>query len=110
MQNSQIHPTVSTKVKEKVQPKEAPKYHVILWNDESHTFDYVIVMMHDLFGYSVEQGFQIAKTVDSQGKAIVLTSGLEEAEFKRDQIHAYGADPQLNDCVGAMFATLERAR
>ena len=110
MQSSQIETIVKTEVKDKVQPKQAPLYHVILWNDDSHTFDYVIIMMHDLFGYPVERGFQIAKTVHTQGKAIVLTSSLEEAEFKRDQIHAYGSDPEMRDCVGSMFSTLELAR
>ena len=66
-------------------PKRQPPYHVILWNDESHTFDYVIGMMMELFGHTLEKGVQIAKEVDTQGRAIVLTTTMEHAELKRDQ-------------------------
>ena len=48
-----------------------------------------------------------AKEVDSQGRAIVLTSTLEHAELKRDQIHAYGKDGLIDDCKGSMWATVE---
>ena len=39
----------------------------------------------------------------------VLTTTLEHAELKRDQIHAFGRDKQIDDCVGAMYATVEPA-
>ncbi len=42
--------------------------------------------MMELFGYTAEKGYEIAKTVDTQGKAIVLTTTKEHAELKRDQI------------------------
>ena len=49
-------------------------------------------MLMELFGYPPEKGFQMAKEVDTQGRVIVLTTTLEHAELKRDQIHAYGKD------------------
>jgi ATP-dependent Clp protease adaptor protein ClpS len=54
-------------------------------------------------------GYQIAKTVDTHGKAIVLTTTLEHAELKRDQIHAFGRDEQIDGCAGAMYASIEPA-
>ena len=89
--------------------RRQPRYHVILWDDDDHSYEYVIVMMKKLFAYSLEKGYEIAKTVDSQGRAICLTTTLEHAELKRDQIHAYGSDPLIESCQGSMSATIEPA-
>jgi ATP-dependent Clp protease adaptor protein ClpS len=88
-------------------PKRQPRYSVILWNDDDHSYSYVIAMMMELFGHTAEKGYEIAKTVDTQGRAVVLTTTKEHAELKRDQIHAYGRDPTMPDCVGSMWSTIE---
>lgn len=89
--------------------RRQPPYNVILLNDDDHTYDYVIRMLKELFGFSDEKGFQLAKEVDSHGRVIVCTTSLERAELKRDQIHAYGPDPLLERCQGSMSAVLEPA-
>lgn len=88
-------------------PRKMPMYNVILWNDNDHSYDYVVEMMRKLFGFVKERGFQIAKEVDKQGKAICVTTTLEHAELKRDQIHAYGPDKGIERCKGSMSATIE---
>jgi ATP-dependent Clp protease adaptor protein ClpS len=45
--------------------------------------------------------------VDEDGKAACLTTTLEHAELKRDQIHAFGNDPVVSECQGSMSATIE---
>jgi ATP-dependent Clp protease adaptor protein ClpS len=87
--------------------KRQPPYHVILWNDDDHSYEYVIKMLLDLFGHPVEKGFQLATEVDTQGRVIVLTTTREHAELKRDQIHAYGKDVLIAGCKGSMSATIE---
>ncbi len=88
-------------------PKRQPRYNVILWDDQDHTPEYVIGMMRQLFGYPAVKGMQIALEVDSQGRAIVLTTTREHAELKRDQIHAFGKDPLNDECPGSMWASIE---
>jgi ATP-dependent Clp protease adaptor protein ClpS len=88
-------------------PKRQPRYNVILWDDQDHTFEYVIAMVQQLFGFQVEKGFHIAEEVNNRGRAIVLTTTREHAELKRDQIHAYGKDSQIQSCKGSMSATIE---
>ncbi|NLS93875.1 MAG: ATP-dependent Clp protease adaptor ClpS [Planctomycetaceae bacterium] len=102
-------PAEETQTDEREETKRQPPYNVVLWNDDDHTYEYVIAMMMQLFGHTMERGYQIAKTVDTQGKAIVLTTTLEHAELKRDQIHAFGQDKQIKDCAGSMYATVEPA-
>ena len=95
------------KAKQKTRPKRQPRYHVVLWDDNDHTYDYVIQMMRELFGFPEEQGMQIAETVDRTGRAICLTTTREHAELKRDQIHAYGKDSLILQCRGSMWASIE---
>ena len=96
-------------VGERKKPKRQPPYHVILWNDDEHTYEYVIGMLMQLFAYPPEKGFLMAKEVDTQGKVIVLTTTREHAELKRDQIHAFGKDDLIAGCKGSMSATIEPA-
>jgi len=95
------------KQKQDKNPKRQPRYNVILWDDDDHTYAYVIAMLMELFGYPAEKGYQLAKEVDSSGRVIVLTTTREHAELKRDQIHAYGKDGLIERCQGSMWATIE---
>jgi ATP-dependent Clp protease adaptor protein ClpS len=102
-------PTVKTCEQTDRQPKRQPPYHVILWNDDDHSYEYVITMLMTLFGHPPEKGFALAKEVDTQGRVIVLTTTREHAELKRDQIHAFGRDVLIANCKGSMSATIEPA-
>jgi len=94
-------------VDQRQEPKRLPPYHVILWNDDAHSYPYVITMLQSLFGHPPEQGYQLAKEVDTQGRVIVCTTTKERAELKRDQIHAYGKDDLIDGCQGSMKASIE---
>lgn len=86
--------------------RRVPRYHVILWDSDDHTFEYVQQMLRELFGHETQQCVKLAKTVDEEGRAVVLTTTLEHAELKRDQIHAYGKDEERGT-KGSMSATIE---
>lgn len=98
-------PVVRKKTNKK--SKKQPRYNVVLWDDSDHSYEYVVKMMRSLFRHPVEKGFKIATEVDASGKAICLTTTLEHAELKRDQIHAYGKDDLIPRCKGSMSATIE---
>jgi ATP-dependent Clp protease adaptor protein ClpS len=66
-----------------------------------------MVMLQELFGHTLEKGYQLAVEVDTGGRAVVLTTTREHAELKRDQIHAYGKDDLIAGCKGSMSATIE---
>ena len=96
-------------VEEETRTRRQPPYNVILINDDDHTYDYVILMLKDLFAYPVEKGFELAKEVDKTGRAVVCTTSMERAELKQEQIHAYGPDPRIPRCKGSMYAEIEPA-
>lgn len=84
-------------------------WNVVLLDDDDHTYEYVIKMMFHVFSHPAERGFQIAKAVDSHGRAICLTTHKEHAELKLEQIHAFGHDPRWSVSAGSMSAILEPA-
>ncbi len=86
-----------------------PLFHVVLLNDDDHTYDYVIEMLTSIFFLSVEAAFQHAVEVDTTGRTIVITCEKEQAEFGRDQIQGYGADPRMERSKGSMSAVVEPA-
>lgn len=98
---------VTRKKAKRENPRRQPRYHVILWDDSEHTFDYVISMLQQLFGHPLERAVELTKQVDSNGQAICLTTTKEHAELKRDQIHAFGKDPMATKCAGSMSASIE---
>jgi ATP-dependent Clp protease adaptor protein ClpS len=81
-------------------------FHVILLDDDEHSYDYVIEMLQDLFFLPAEGALQHAVEVDTTGRTVVITCERAEAEFARDQIQGYGADPRMPESKGSMSAIL----
>ena len=96
-------------VEEEASDRLQPLYHVILLNDEDHTYDYVIEMLQKIFGFSESKALSHAVEVDTKGTTILLTCELEKAEHKRDLIHSYGPDWRLPRSLGSMAAVVEPA-
>src|SRR5579871_2823122 len=84
-----------------------PRYHVVLLDDNDHTYDYVIEMLQKILVFSLDQAYRHAEEVDRCGRTVLITCELPQAEFARDQIHGYGADPRLPRSRGSMSAVIE---
>jgi len=100
---------VSPALQDDLRQEHGNLFHVVLLDDDEHTYDYVIEMLQKLFFFPLETAFQHAVEVDTKGRTIVITCGLEEAEFGRDQIQSYGADPRMPQSKGSMSAIVEPA-
>jgi ATP-dependent Clp protease adaptor protein ClpS len=85
----------------------SPLFNVVLLNDDDHTYDYVIEMLGKLFMMPPETAFHHAVEVDTDGRTVVMTCERDQAEFGRDQIHGYGADPRMARSKGSMSAVVE---
>ena len=90
-------------------PKREPLYHVIIWNDETHTYEYVIELLMKLFAHSYLTALEITTAVDKQGKGVAFTTHKELAELKRDQVLAYGPDWRMSNSNGSIRSTIEPA-
>src|SRR5690348_3475449 len=56
------------KTEEKEKVKKQPPYHVVLHNDDDHSFEYVIGMLQQLFGHPPEKGYKMAYEVHTKGR------------------------------------------
>src|SRR5262245_8046626 len=84
-------------------------YHVIILNDDQHTYEYVIEMLQSIFKFSVATALEHTIEADKTGSSIVITCGLKEAESKRDQIHQFGPDWRMPNSRGSVAALVEPA-
>lgn len=103
-------PSISPETEVIEQERLVPLYRVVLLDDNDHTYDYVIEMLQTIFIFSLEQAYRHAEEVDRAGRTVLITCELPQAEFARDQIHAYGADWRLERSKGSMSAIVEPAQ
>jgi ATP-dependent Clp protease adaptor protein ClpS len=101
--------TVETETGQTTKDALSKLYHVIILNDDEHTFEYVIEMLQAIFGFSHATALAHTAEADATGSSIVWTCVLEEAEHKRDQIHAYGPDWRMPNSRGSVVALVEPA-
>ena len=106
MQSAVVAPKVVPEQKDAEHEEHGRLYHVILLDDDEHTYDYVIEMLQKLFFLSAEVALQHAIEVDTTGRTVVITCEKAEAEFARDQIQAFGADPRMPKSKGSMSAVV----
>jgi len=90
-------------------PKRFPPYNVVILNDEDHSFPYVIELLVKLFGHPTPTAQVLTWRIHLRGRAIVYTTHKEVAEFKRDQVLAYGADPLSASSKGPLRCFIEPA-
>jgi ATP-dependent Clp protease adaptor protein ClpS len=64
---------------------ESP-YHLIVWNDEVNSFDWVIQTLIEICNHSTEQAEQCAMIIHTQGKYAVKQGSYEELKPMCDAI------------------------
>ena len=86
------------------------RYHLVLLDDDDHSYGYVIELLGRVFGYGVEKSYTLACIVDAEGRVIVETGSHDEVDRHQRAIHAFGPDPRIPHCKGSMSAVVEPAR
>ncbi len=99
----------ATEQRSETAPDLEPLYHLVLLDDNDHTYDYVIELLGHVLGYGPEKSFALARVVDTQGRAIIETASHEQVTSHQRQIHAYGADWRIPRSKGSMSAIVEPA-
>ena len=99
--------TATPVVKREEREQQIPLFNVVLLDDDEHTYDYVVEMLQKLFALSDADAWNHAVEVDTTGRTIVMTCERAQAEFGRDQIHAFGADWRMPQSKGSMSAVVE---
>lgn len=94
-------------IEEETQTWEAPKYKVVLYNDEDHTYDYVVEVLTKTCQMGRAQAFRCTVEVDLSGRATVFMGGKKACKDVCDKILNYGPDHRLMRSLGSMQAAVE---
>jgi ATP-dependent Clp protease adaptor protein ClpS len=78
-----------TTKREKSRTRRIPPYHVILENDDFHSFDFVMEVLQKALGFSEQRAFLLTEEAHNRGRAVVWTGSKEVAELKVEQIRTF---------------------
>ena len=111
MDNDLPQTTVTTRPKrrEQSQTRRLPPYHVILENDDYHSFEFVMEVLQKTFGYNQEKAFQLTNDAHTQGRAVVWTGAKEVAELKLEQLQSFHENRADGRKFGPLGCTIEPA-
>ena len=73
--------------------KLMPHYNVIVYNDDEHSFPFVVEIFNKVLRYDIDKCTRLAWDVHRNGRSIVWTGTLEVAELKKEQLANCGKDP-----------------
>jgi len=101
----------TTKPRERQESKTrtVPPYHVILKNDDCHSFEFVIGVLCKALGYDPQKAFVLTEEAHTKGQVIVWTGPKEVAEFKVDQIQTFHENREDGRKLGPLDCAIEPA-
>jgi ATP-dependent Clp protease adaptor protein ClpS len=81
---------ITTKPKKAIttRTRRLPPYHVILENDDYHSFEFVMEVLCKTLGCTEQRAYQLTLQAHTTGRAVVWTGSREVAELKVDLIHS----------------------
>jgi ATP-dependent Clp protease adaptor protein ClpS len=85
----------------------AAPFKVVLYNDEEHTYDYVVEMLTHVCRLSRDNAFRCAVEVDLTGRTVVYYGSRSECQSMCSQILAYGPDHRLPHSMASMNAEVQ---
>ena len=78
-----------------VAEKESHKYEIILFNDDIHTFDYVIDSLIEVCEHTLEQAEQCTYLVHYKGKCAVKTGEYDELKPRCTRLLQKGLSAEI---------------
>lgn len=92
--------TPTTKRKHKTKTLILPPWNVLIHNDNTNDFDYIVTKVSEIARVNIETATRLAKEAHETGQSIVLTTNLEQAELAKDR---------FTSSVPPIQSTIERA-
>ena len=94
-------------IQEEVKTKTVRHWKVVLYNDEDHTYDYVVAVLVACCGMAREQAFRCAVEVDLTGRTTVFYGSQDECMRVSEKINGWGPDHRLLRSRGSMNSAVE---
>ncbi len=95
--------------KEDVRTRLLPPYHVILENDDHHSFEFVVSVLCKALGYTEQKAFLLTHEAHTKGRAVVWTGSREVAELKAEQIQSFHECRDDGRKLGPLGVSIEPA-
>jgi ATP-dependent Clp protease adaptor protein ClpS len=73
-------------------------WNVILYNDDNHSFEAVILQVQKAAGVSLERAYEITMEAHSKGRAICYTGPLERCEHVADILRQIQLTVEIDRC------------
>jgi len=86
---------------------EKRMHKTVLFNDESHTYDYVVEMLTKSCELAAEAAFRCAVEVDLTGKTIVFQGTHTDCLLASEKIKSYGPDHRLPHSNASMESEVQ---
>lgn len=109
MSDSITEPIVRPRTMPRNNTRLLPPYHVILENDDYHSFEFVINVLRKVFGVPEQKALEFAMEAHKRGRAVVWTGAKEVAELKVEQIHSFAEIRADGAKLGPLGAIIEPA-
>jgi ATP-dependent Clp protease adaptor protein ClpS len=81
---------------------------VVLFDDEDHSYDYVVEMLTNCCEMSRDAAFHCALEVDMTGRTIVFYGDFDACKTVCDKILSYGPDHRLPHSMSSMNAEVQK--
>lgn len=81
---------------------------VVLFDDEDHSYDYVVEMLTHCCEMSRDAAFRCAFEVDMTGRTIVFYGDFDACKTVCDKILSYGPDHRLPHSMSSMDAEVQK--
>jgi ATP-dependent Clp protease adaptor protein ClpS len=101
--------TVKPQEEEEIKVRRLPPYHVILANDDHHSFEFVVEVLRKALNYTEEHSFQLTHEAHTKGRAIVWSGSKEVAELKAEQIQSFHEVRHDGAKLGPLGVSIEPA-
>jgi len=72
--------------KQETNQKISPHWHVMLLNDDYHTFPFVIMILVKIFKKKIEEAVELTYQIHEKGQAIATTCSKERALLYQEQV------------------------
>lgn len=86
----------------------APRWHVILHNDDHHSFEFVIDLLVNIFRHNEMEALVITLNIHESGRAIAATVSKERASLYLEQVASY-REKRFTLDLGPLDCSMEAA-
>ena len=106
---SSIVAATETITKDQVESVEqiARQWNVMLWNDDVHTFPFVVGLIQKVFKTDINTAGRYTLQIHELGLAVVATCSRADAERFQEQVHSIH-EWQGNQNIGPLDCTIEQ--